>query len=55
MENDVFMFHQSGISIAMGNATPAVQAHAKFVTDTNEENGFAKAIDRFVLTRGQSA
>lgn len=49
MENDVYMFEQSGISIAMGNATPSVQSHAKFVTTTNEEEGFANAMNRYVL------
>jgi len=49
MENDVPMFKQSGISIAMGNATPEVQAHAKYVTASNEEDGFAKAVERYVL------
>ncbi|MGZ4816423.1 MAG: HAD hydrolase family protein, partial [Terriglobales bacterium] len=49
MENDVPMFKQSGISIAMGNATPEVQAHATYVTASNEEDGFAKAIERYVL------
>lgn len=50
MENDVFMFAQSGISIAMGNASPTVQSHAKFVTASNEEDGFAKAMERYVLS-----
>jgi Cof subfamily protein (haloacid dehalogenase superfamily) len=55
MENDVYMFRKSGISIAMGNATPAVQAHAQFVTTTNEEEGFANAMNRYVLARGKGA
>jgi hypothetical protein len=55
MENDVYMFRKSGISIAMGNATPAVQAQAQFVTTTNEEEGFANAMNRYVLSRGQGA
>lgn len=55
MENDVYMFQQSGVSIAMGNATPAVQAHAQYITATNEEEGFAKAMNRYVLSRGQGA
>ncbi|HEX4487139.1 MAG TPA: Cof-type HAD-IIB family hydrolase [Terriglobales bacterium] len=55
MENDVYMFRKSGISIAMGNATPAVQAHAQYVTTTNEEEGFANAMNRYVLSRGQGA
>ena len=47
--NDVAMFAQSDFSIAMGNATPDVKEHARFVTDSNDEEGFAKAIARFVL------
>ena len=49
MENDVPMFRQSGVSIAMGNATPEVKARAMFVTASNEEEGFAKAMERYVL------
>jgi hypothetical protein len=55
MENDVYMFLQSGISIAMGNATPAVQAHAQYITTTNEEEGFANAMNRYVLSRAEGA
>ena len=49
MPNDVLMFEKSGMSIAMGNASKEVQAQANFVTDTNENEGFAKAIDKFIL------
>jgi Cof subfamily protein (haloacid dehalogenase superfamily) len=49
MPNDVLMFRKSGVSIAMGNASPEVQAQATFVTTSNEEEGFAKAIARFIL------
>jgi Cof subfamily protein (haloacid dehalogenase superfamily) len=49
MPNDVLMFEKSGISIAMGNASAEVQASATYVTSTNEEEGFAKAIEEFVL------
>ena len=54
MPNDVLMFEKSGTSIAMGNASPEVQASATYVTSTNEEEGFAKAIEQFVL-RGRAA
>jgi Cof subfamily protein (haloacid dehalogenase superfamily) len=50
MPNDVLMFKKSGVSIAMGNASPEVQASATYVTSTNEDEGFAKAIEKFVLT-----
>ena len=51
MPNDVLMFQKSGTSIAMGNASPEVQASANHVTSTNEDEGFAKAIEEFVLNR----
>jgi Cof subfamily protein (haloacid dehalogenase superfamily) len=47
--NDVLMFAHSGLSIAMGNADPQVQRAARRVTASNEENGFAEAVSRFVL------
>jgi Cof subfamily protein (haloacid dehalogenase superfamily) len=50
MPNDVLMFEKSGVSIAMGNASPQVQASATYVTSSNEEEGFAKAMEEFVLT-----
>jgi Cof subfamily protein (haloacid dehalogenase superfamily) len=49
MPNDVLMFKKSGVSIAMGNASPEVQGAATYVTSTNEDEGFAKAIEKFVL------
>lgn len=47
--NDVAMFERSGLSIAMGNASPEVRQAADFVTDCNGEEGFANAIERFIL------
>ncbi|HZC16615.1 MAG TPA: Cof-type HAD-IIB family hydrolase [Caulobacteraceae bacterium] len=49
MPNDVLMFKKSGLSIAMGNASDAVKAEASAVTDSNEAEGFAKAVRRFIL------
>ena len=46
MPNDVLMFEKSGLSIAMGNSSAEVQHRARFVTSSNEEEGFAKAMDR---------
>ena len=51
MPNDVLMFQKSGTSIAMGNGSPEVQASATYVTSTNEDEGFAKAMEEFVLNR----
>ncbi|WP_249012133.1 Cof-type HAD-IIB family hydrolase [Conexibacter sp. DBS9H8] len=50
MPNDVSMFTPSGLSIAMGQADDEVKDAATHVTATNDEDGFAKAIDRFILT-----
>ncbi len=47
--NDVLMFKRSGLSIAMGNASEEVKAQANVTTDSNNEEGFAKAVERFVL------
>ena len=49
MPNDVLMFAHSGLSIAMGNADLQVQRAARRVTETNEKEGFADAVERFVL------
>lgn len=51
MPNDVLMFQKSGVSIAMGNASAEVQAAATYVTSTNEDEGFAKAIEERILRR----
>jgi len=52
--NDVAMFERGGLSIAMGNASSAVQQAADFVTDSNDNDGFANAIERFILADRQA-
>jgi len=47
--NDVAMFERCKFSIAMGNAAPEVQRQAQFVTSSNDAEGFAEAVRRFVL------
>lgn len=49
MPNDVLMFRKSGFSIAMGNASDEVKAQASVVTESNENDGFAKAVNEFIL------
>ncbi len=49
MPNDVLMFDASGLSIAMGNADDEVQRAAHQVTTSNEDEGFANAVERFIL------
>jgi HAD superfamily hydrolase (TIGR01484 family) len=45
MHNDLPMFARSGVSFAMGNAADDVKQRANHVTDTNERDGFARAIE----------
>ncbi len=47
--NDVLMFAHSGLSIAMGNASHEVQEAARRVTSSNEDEGFANAVEKFIL------
>ena len=47
--NDVSMFQASGYSIAMGNGTDAVRHAATVVTSSNDDEGFARAVERFIL------
>ena len=49
MENDVEMFRRAGLAIAMGNASADVKQRARFVTASNEEEGFALAVERYIL------
>jgi Cof subfamily protein (haloacid dehalogenase superfamily) len=51
MANDLPMFTAAGLAIAMGNASPEVKASAHFVTRSNSEDGFAAAVDQFILPR----
>ena len=49
MPNDVLMFAHSGLSIAMGNASAEVQRAARMVTTSDRDEGFARAVRRYVL------
>jgi Cof subfamily protein (haloacid dehalogenase superfamily) len=48
MQNDLPMFRVSGTSFAMGNATDDVKRQATHVTASNEEDGFASAMERIL-------
>lgn len=48
-ENDLEMLAAAGWAVAMGNASETVQAAANFVTATNDHDGLAAAVERFVL------
>ena len=53
--NDVLMFARSGLSIAVANASQEVQQDATHVTTSNEEEGFANAVERFILPNAKPA
>ena len=48
-ENDLAMLTSVGCGVAMGNAVPAVKAACTRITDTCENDGFAKAVYDYVL------
>jgi Cof subfamily protein (haloacid dehalogenase superfamily) len=52
-DNDIAMLEESGLGVAMGNADSEVKQAADYITDTNDEDGAAKAIVRFVLEGGE--
>jgi Cof subfamily protein (haloacid dehalogenase superfamily) len=52
--NDILMFDHSGLSIAMGNADPEAKEAAHEVTRSSEEDGFAYAVEQFVLPAARS-
>jgi Cof subfamily protein (haloacid dehalogenase superfamily) len=52
MQNDLAMFANSGISFAMGNAADDVKRHATHVTASNENEGFAGAVEMVLKNNG---
>lgn len=48
-DNDIELLKAGGIAVAMGNATPELKACANYITDTVEDDGFVKAIEKFVF------
>lgn len=48
-ENDTHMIKYAGLGVAMGNAYPSVKKIADYVTKTNEEDGVAHVINKFIL------
>jgi Cof subfamily protein (haloacid dehalogenase superfamily) len=53
MQNDLAMFKKSGLSIAMGNATDDVKKQATNVTASNEDEGFARAVEMILKENGR--
>jgi Cof subfamily protein (haloacid dehalogenase superfamily) len=48
-ENDLSMIEYAGMGIAMGNALDSVKRKADYITNSNDNDGVANAINRFVL------
>lgn len=48
-ENDLSMIKFAGLGVSMGNASDLVKNQAKYITSTNDEDGVAKVIEKFIL------
>ena len=55
MSNDLPMFDVAPHRIAMGNGIEALKSRASFVTESNEHDGWAVAIERYVLPHAAKA
>lgn len=47
--NDKSMIEMAGIGVAMGNAVEGIKEISDFITLTNEEDGIAYYLEKFVL------
>ena len=47
--NDIEMLEFAGLGVAMGNSSDYVKKLADYVTDSNDENGVATAIEKLIL------
>ncbi len=48
--NDIEMLKAAGLGVAMGNSVPEIQAQCGWTAPTNDENGVAAVLERFVLS-----
>lgn len=48
--NDIHMLDYAGLGVAMDNASDSVKGYADFITGTNDENGVANVLEKFVLS-----
>lgn len=51
-ENDLTMINYAGLGVSMGNAADIVKNNADIITTTNDEDGVAKIIEKYVLGTG---
>ena len=54
-DNDLCLIKEAGLGVAMANAEPAVKAAADYITTSNDEEGVAKAIEKFALKKQQNS
>ena len=47
--NDIELLKSGGIKVAMGNGTPELKECADFITDTVQNDGFVKAVEKFIF------
>lgn len=50
-DNDIELLKAGGVPVAMGNASDELKKYACYITDTVENDGFAKAVDKFVFQK----
>lgn len=50
-ENDYEMIQFAGLGVAMGNANEKIKGIANYITDTNDNDGVAKVIEKFILEK----
>ena len=53
--NDLPMLRQAGLGVAMGNAQPEVREAADFITDSNDEDGVAKIVQKFMTPKNEES
>lgn len=51
-ENDISMLNYSGLGVAMGNALEKTKSEANIITSSNDEDGVAKVIEKYILETG---
>ncbi|MBC8591464.1 Cof-type HAD-IIB family hydrolase [Wansuia hejianensis] len=51
-ENDLSMIDYAGLGVAMGNGEEIVKSAADMITSTNDEDGVAKVIEKYILGIG---
>ena len=48
-ENDCSMLEYAGLSFAMENGSDACKASAKYITESNADDGVARAVEKYAL------